>query len=98
MFSAHIKNSLSLYLKSSFRGSSFRASVAALLICVGVAAMASAFQRRGPHKLRAMGLIEVTRDSGGRVSAVLTPITILDKCRLQAATIYRRPPDPRALA
>ena len=97
MFSAHIKNSLSLYLKSSFRGSSFRASVAALLICVGVAAMASAFQRRGPHKLRAMGLIEVTRDSGGRVSAVLTPITILDKGRFQDASIYKSRPQPMAL-
>src|SRR5882762_9336943 len=92
MSSALIRNKLSLY-----RRSGFRASVAALLVCVGVAAMASAFQRRSPHKLRATGLIEVTRDSGGRVSAVLTPITILDNGRFQDASIYKSRPQPMAL-
>jgi hypothetical protein len=91
MFSALIRNKLSLY-----RRSGFRASVVALLICLGVA-MASTFQRRSPHKLRATGLIEVTRDSRGKVSAVLTPITILDNGRFQDAGIYKSRPRPMAL-
>src|SRR5258708_830965 len=92
MSSALIRNKLSLY-----RRSSFCASVAALLVCVSVAAMASAFQRRSPHKLRATGLIEITRDSRGKVSAVLTPITILDNGRFQDASIYKSRPRPMAV-
>ena len=82
---------------SLYRRSNFRASAAALLICFSVVAMASAFQRRSPHKLRATGLVEVTRDSSGKVSAVLTPITILDNGRFQDASIYKSRPRPMAV-
>lgn len=93
MFSTRISHKLSLY-----RRSAFHASVAVLLICVGVAATASTFQRRRePHKLRATALIEITRDSRGKVSAVLTPITILDNGRFQDASIYKSRPRPMAV-
>jgi hypothetical protein len=83
---------------SLYRRRAFHASFAALLICVGVAAMSSTFQRRrGPHKLRATALIEITRDSRSKVSAVLTPITILDNGRFQDASIYKSRPRPMAV-
>jgi outer membrane biosynthesis protein TonB len=87
-----MKRRLSLY-----RRSGFHTTAAFLVICVCVASMATSFQRRGPHKLRAIGLIEVTRDANGRTSAVLTPITILDNARFQDASIYKSRPQPMAV-
>lgn len=73
-------------------------SIAALLlICLGMAASASAFQRRSPHKLRATALVELTRDSRGQVSTSLTPITILDNGQFQDASIYKSRPRPMAV-
>ena len=92
MFFARNRNQLSLY-----RSSIIRASIATLVVSVGVAALASSFQRRSPHKLRATALVEVTRDSRGQTSAVLTPITILDGGRFQDASIYKSRPRPMAV-
>jgi hypothetical protein len=92
MFSARTRIKLSLY-----RTSIVFSIMAALLVGLGIAASSSSFQRRGPHKLRATGLVEINRDSSGRVSAVLTPITILDNGRFQDASIYKSRPRPMAI-
>src|SRR5205085_155577 len=66
-------------------------------ICIGTSAVPASSQRRGPHRLRATGLVEVTRDSRGQVSTILTPITILDNGRFQDAGIYKSRPRPMAV-
>jgi hypothetical protein len=66
-----------------------------LLVCVaGFAALA---QRRKPHKLRATGLLELTTDPTGVMTARLIPITILDEGSFHDASSYKATPRPMAL-
>ncbi|MGE5322238.1 MAG: hypothetical protein ACM3SW_05230 [Actinomycetota bacterium] len=55
------------------------------------------YKRPKPHKLRATGLVTLTTDSAGNVTARLTPITILDQGRFEDASIYKARPEPMAL-
>ena len=66
-----------------------------LLVCLaGFAALA---QRRKPHKLRATGLLELTTDPTGVMTARLIPITILDEGSFHDASSYKATPRPMAL-
>jgi hypothetical protein len=67
-----------------------------LLLLTLVVAGADA-QRRKPHKLRATGLLELTTDQGGTVTARVVPITILDQGRFYDASIYESRPRPMAI-
>jgi hypothetical protein len=80
-----------------YRRRSFPASLAFLLACVLGFTIASAQQRRKPHKLRATGLLELTTNPVGTVTARLTPITILDQGHFEDASIYKAAPRPMAL-
>src|SRR5260370_16880375 len=78
-----------------YRRRTFRASLVLLLVCVaGFSVLA---QRRKPHKLRATGLLELTTDPTGVVTARVIPITILDEGRFHDAGVYKATPKPMAL-
>src|SRR5438105_755885 len=53
----------------------------------GLLATSAIWQHRNPHKLRATALLELTTKADGRVTAQLTPITILDDNRFHDASI-----------
>ena len=55
------------------------------------------YKRPKPHKLRATGLLTLSTDSAGNVTAKLTPITILDQGQFEDASIYKARPEPMAL-
>jgi hypothetical protein len=75
----------------------FPASPALVLAFIAIFAGIGLAQRRKPHKLRATGLLTLTTDSAGNVTARLTPITILDQGRFEDASIYKAAPEPMAL-
>jgi hypothetical protein len=68
-----------------------------LILITAVVAVAGAQQRRKPHKLRATGLLDLTTNQAGIVTARLTPITILDQGHFEDASIYKAAPRPMAL-
>jgi hypothetical protein len=76
---------------------SFPASLALVLAFAAIFASVGLAQRRKPHKLRATGLLTLTTDSAGNVTAKVTPICILDQGRFEDASIYKAAPEPMAL-
>jgi hypothetical protein len=80
-----------------YRRRTFPASLAVILLCIFALTVASAQQRRKPHKLRATGLLELTTDRAGTVAARLTPIAILDQGHFEDASIYKAAPRPMAI-
>jgi len=89
-FSVFIR-SMNLYSRSRFLAS-------AVLVLVCAAAFTTAIaQRRKPHKLRAMAVVEVTTDSAGIVATRVFPVTILDEGGFHDAGIYKATPQPMAL-
>lgn len=80
-----------------YRRRTFQASLVLLLALTFVFSQAFA-QRRKPHKLRATGVLELTKSPSGTVSARLIPVTILDQGRFEDASIYKAAPEPMALA
>lgn len=78
-----------------YRRRILRASVA-LIVILGVA-LGFGQQRRKAHKLRATGLLQLTTAPSGKVTAQLTPVTILDQGRFEDASIYKAAPEPMAL-
>lgn len=80
-----------------YRRRSFPASLALVLAFAAVFAGIALAQRKKPHKLRATGLLTLTTDSAGNVTAKLTPICILDQGRFEDASIYKAAPEPMAL-
>lgn len=81
----------------NFRQKNGFLSIAVLCACLAGTVSVAAFQRRAPHKLRAIALVDVTTDFTGTTSAHLTPITILDNKRFYDATIYESRPRPMAI-
>src|SRR5258708_18029533 len=88
-------NSTRVLRKENFGWLKFVISIAVLSVCLAGALSLSAFQRRTPHKLRAMGLLEINPETGGER---LVPIAILDSGRFHDAGIYEPRPRPMALA
>ena len=86
-----IKHNLHLYRRSWLQTS------AGILVCLGLAVAAHAFQRHSAHKLRATGLLELTTDASGNATSRIIPITILDNGRFYDASIYQSRPRPMAL-
>jgi hypothetical protein len=79
-----------------YRRRAFRASFAVLLAClIGLTAVTQ--QRRKAHRLRATGLLELTTDQVGTMTARLVPITILDEGSFHDASDYKTTPRPMAL-
>ena len=78
-----------------YRRRFIRASVA-LFVLLGVA-VGFGQQRRKAHKLRATGVLQLTTTASGKVTAQLTPVTILDQGRFEDASIYKAAPEPMAL-
>ncbi|HET6936939.1 MAG TPA: hypothetical protein VFI72_18995 [Candidatus Angelobacter sp.] len=70
-------------------------TIAASLLLALLASVAPA-QRRQAHKLRATGVLELTTDRAGNVTARLTPVVILDDGRFHDASIYKARPRPMA--
>ena len=56
-----------------------------------------AVQHKGPHKLRAVALVERTTEAGGIVTIHVIPVTILANDRFHDASIYESRPRPMAL-
>ena len=81
--------------KENFGCLKFVISIAVLSVCLSGALSLGAYQRRTPHKLRAMGLLEINPETGGER---LVPIAILDSGRFHDAGIYEPRPRPMALA
>ena len=70
-----------------------------MLLMASIFALSQGFtQRRKPHKLRATGVLELTKSPSGTVLARLIPVTILDQGRFEDASIYKAAPEPMALA
>lgn len=91
---------MNLYRRTIFPASSF------LLLALTLAPINVAFgqqegitfsRRPKAHRLRATGLLTLTTDSAGHVTAKLTPITILDQGQFEDASIYKARPEPMAL-
>jgi hypothetical protein len=82
-----------------YRRRTLRASCAVLLAClIGLtAASVTQQRRRAAHKLRATGLLELTTDQVGTMTARLVPITILDEGSFHDAGDYKTTPRPMAL-
>jgi len=73
-------------------------SIAVLCACLAGAVSLAAFQRRAPHRLRAIALLEIKTGPTGTVSTNITPIAILDNKRFHDAAIYEPRPRPMAIA
>ena len=73
-------------------------SIAVLCAWLAGTVSTAAFQRRVPHKLRAIALLEITTGPTGTVGTQLTPIAILDNKRFHDAGIYESRPRPMAIA
>ena len=80
-----------------YRRTCFRASMAVLLAALVFTLKAASFQRSIPHKLRAIGLLEVITEPSGTIKTRLIPITILANGRFHDASIYESRPRPMAL-
>ena len=91
---------MNLYRRRIFPASSIlllALSLAPVNAALGQEAGVTFYKRPKPHKLRATGLLTLTTDSAGKVTAKLTPITILDQGQFQDASIYKARPEPMAL-
>lgn len=73
-------------------------SIAVLCAALAGVVAAAAYQRRPPHKLRAIALLEVTPDADGAANPRFVPIAILDNKRFHESGIYEARPRPMAIA
>ena len=80
-----------------YRRTFFGASVAVVLAALVFTLNAASYQRSSPHKLRAIGLLEVITEPSGTIKTRLVPITILANGSFHDATIYESRPRPMAL-
>lgn len=81
--------------KANFGCCRFVVSITVLSVFLAATLSLGAFQRRAPHKLRALALLEINQETGGER---LVPIAILDGGHFHDAGIYEPRPRPMALA
>jgi hypothetical protein len=74
-----------------------RGGVILLLLALAMMPLAAQQRRKPSERLRALGVLELEKDVGGKVRARLVPVTILDRGQYFDAGLYKATPRPMAL-